>query len=302
MASSVKKISADSAEEENFRYRQELRNRRRIVVKVGSSSLVHPETQRMNFGRIDRLARSLSDLKNAGRDVILVSSGATAVGREVIHADGDVLGHDSPITVKQACASIGQARLMMIYQKCFDDYNETVSQVLMTKNTVLNSLSRYNLRNTFQELLKFGVIPIVNENDSVATYEYSVGDNDNLSAMVASLVDADLLILLSDIDGLYTDDPRSVPDAEFISYVPHLNTEILGMGKHSTGSSCGTGGMSTKLSAARIATAGGCDMAILNAADTDAIAKLITGEKIGTLFRAAPDDRFDLQDYVEEMD
>ena len=288
--------------EENLWYRSTLSCRKRIVVKIGSSSLLHKNTGRMNFEMIDRLARVLSNLKNEGRDVILVSSGATAVGREVIQHAAEMPEHDSPITVKQALASVGQARLMMIYQTCFDDYNEIVSQVLMTKNTVLNHLSRYNIRNTFQELLKFGVIPIVNENDSVATYEYSVGDNDNLSAMVASLVHADLLILLSDIDGLYTDDPRTSSAAKFIDYVPHMNEAILKMGKGSTGSSCGTGGMSTKLSAARIATASGCDMAILNAAEIGGIRRLIAGENVGTLFRAEPNDRFDLEEYIEEMD
>ena len=173
--------------EENMARRAGLRDRKRIVVKVGSSSLLHSTTKRLDYHKIDVLVRELSDLKNRGKDVILVSSGATAVGREVIRRTGGGanLAEDSPITVKQACAAIGQARLMMTYQRFFNDYNQISAQVLMDKNTIENTLSKYNLYNTFNELLKFDVIPIVNENDSVATYEYSVGDNDNLSAMVA---------------------------------------------------------------------------------------------------------------------
>ena len=215
----------DTVPDENMAYRQGLKNRRRIVVKVGSSSLLHSSTNRLDYHKIDVLVRELSDLKNRGKDVILVSSGATAVGREVIRrtkSSADLV-EDSKITVKQACAAIGQARLMMTYQRFFTDYNQISAQILMDKNSIMENLSKYNLYNTFSELLKFDCIPIVNENDSVATYEYSVGDNDNLSAMVASLMHADLLILLSDVDGLYTDDPRINPDAEYIEYVPSEN-------------------------------------------------------------------------------
>ena len=202
--------SIESVLDENMSYRKQLRKRQRIVVKVGSSSLLHSTTHRLDYHKIDVLVRELSDLKNRGKDVILVSSGATAVGREVIRRTdfGKNLAEDSKITVKQACAAIGQARLMMIYQRFFTDYNQISAQILMDKNAIMENLSKYNLYNTFNELLKFNCIPIVNENDSVATYEYSVGDNDNLSAIVASLMHADLLILLSDVDGLYTDDPR----------------------------------------------------------------------------------------------
>lgn len=247
------------------------------------------------------LVRELSDLKNRGKDVILVSSGATAVGREVIRRTGGGanLAEDSPITVKQACAAIGQARLMMTYQRFFNDYNQISAQVLMDKNTIENTLSKYNLYNTFNELLKFDVIPIVNENDSVATYEYSVGDNDNLSAMVASLMQADLLILLSDIDGLYTDDPRINPDARFIEYVPVVDDQVMNMAKGTTGSESGTGGMYTKLQAAMIATRSGCDMVIVNSRHMDVIHEVIQGRSHGTLFRACGDGNFDLQGYVE---
>jgi glutamate 5-kinase len=288
--------------EKNRLYRKTLKDRKRIVVKVGSSSLLHPETGRMDYHKIDILARELSDLKNQGKEVILVSSGATAVGREALLSGANFreIQEDSPITIKQACASVGQARLMMIYQKFFEDYNQIAGQVLMTKNTVTNTLSKYNLHNTFSELLKLGVIPIVNENDSVATYEYMVGDNDNLSAIVASLMEADLLILLSDVEGLFTDDPRRNPNAGFIEYVEKLDETMMGMGKESSGSSYGTGGMSTKLQAAWTATKSGCDMVIVNASDMKVIHDIVQGENRGTVFCADPDPDFDLVEYIEE--
>jgi glutamate 5-kinase len=291
-----------SRSEKNREYRKQLKDRKRIVVKVGSSSLLHPETGRINYHKIDVLTRELSDLKNQGKDVILVTSGATAVGREALLAgrDRSDIAADSPITIKQACASVGQARLMMIYQKFFEDYNQIAGQVLMTKNTITNALSKYNLHNTFSELLKLGVIPVVNENDSVATYEYMVGDNDTLSALVSSLMKADLLILLSDVEGLFTDDPRVNPGAGFIEYVEHLDQTMMQMGKSTSGSSFGTGGMSTKLSAAYIATRSGCDMVICNARDMKIIHDVVDGKNIGTIFCADPDESFDLADYLEE--
>lgn len=293
----------ESVLDENMSYRQQLKNRQRIVVKVGSSSLLHSSTHRLDYHKIDVLVRELSDLKNRGKDVILVSSGATAVGREVIRRtdSGKNLSEDSKITVKQACAAIGQARLMMIYQRFFTDYNQISAQILMDKNAIMENLSKYNLYNTFNELLKFNCIPIVNENDSVATYEYSVGDNDNLSAIVASLMHADLLILLSDVDGLYTDDPRVNPDAEYIEYVPHLDENLMKMAKGTTGSESGTGGMSTKLQAGMIATKSGCDMVIVNSRHMNVIHEVIQGRNHGTIFRADPDPRFDLQDYLESL-
>ena len=290
-----------STEAGNLEYRKGLASRKRIVVKVGSSSLLHPETGRLDYHRIDRLCRELSDLKNEGREVILVSSGAIAVGREAVGPE-TLKKEGSSVTIKQALSSIGQARLMMIYQKSFEDYNQMTGQVLMTKYTVSDNLSKYHLRNTFSELLKLGVIPIVNENDSVATFEISVGDNDNLSAMVASLVGADLLILLSDVDGLYTDDPRVNPDAKFIEFVPHLDHDMMKMGKTSTGSGVGTGGMHAKLSAAHIATSSGCDMVIVNSARGMGVIHDVTaGKNVGTLFKADENELFDLQDYVDDL-
>ncbi len=289
-------------ENENISYRKTLKNRKRVVVKVGSSSLLHAETKELDYRRIDHLARELTDIKNAGRDVILVSSGATAVGRGVMHVDKEIMKADGPITVKQACAAVGQARLMMIYQKFFEQYNQITAQVLMTKNTVTDPLSKYHLFNTFTELLKLGVIPIVNENDSIATYEYSVGDNDNLSAIVSSLMGADLLILLSDVAGLYTDDPRENEKAKFIEYVDRIDDELMKMGKEDTGSDVGTGGMSSKLTAARVATLSGCDMIITDSSDLHVLEKIMDGENVGTLFRQNKDDGFDLIEHLIESE
>lgn len=284
---------------ENMNHRARLAKKQRIVVKVGSSSLIYPETGRTNYHKIDILARELCNLKNQGKEVILVTSGAAAVGREAVRAE--VKAMDSPLIEKQAFAAIGQARLMMIYQKSFTDYNQIAAQVLMTKYTVTDELSKYNLHNTFTELLRIGVIPIVNENDSVATTEFKVGDNDTLSAIVASLMEADLLILLSDVNGLYSDDPRRNPEAEFIEYVPHLTEDMMHMGKGSTGSNAGTGGMSTKMQAARIATRSGCDMMIVNGENMDVIGRILSGENIGTLFRADRSEEFDLKEYIGTM-
>ena len=205
------------------------------------------------------------------------------------------------MAMKQACSAIGQARLMMTYSKLFAEYNQISAQILMTKNTIVDNLNRYNAHNTFTQLLKMGVIPVVNENDTVATYEIEIGDNDTLSAIVAALVDADLLILLSDIDGLYTDDPRKNPDAKFVEVVDELTPELMNMGKASTGSGVGTGGMSTKLIAAKIATASGADMIIANSEDIGVLHRIMAGKPIGTLFKAHPDDSFDLPEFVDNL-
>ena len=189
----------------------------------------------------------------------------------------------------------------MTYQKIFAEYNQVTAQILMTRQTISNDINRINAQNTFEELFRMGVIPIVNENDTVATHEIEIGDNDTLSAIVASMIGADLLILLSDIDGLYTDDPRANPDAEFIETVEHLDESFLRMGKSTTGSGVGTGGMSTKLTAATIATASGADMVIANSKDVRIIHRIIDGENYGTLFLAEKQDAFDLPDFVENL-
>ena len=171
----------------------------------------------------------------------------------------------------------------------------------MTKNTIVDDLNRFNATNTFSELLKLGVIPVVNENDTVATYEIEIGDNDTLSAIVAAMVGADLLILLSDIDGLYTDDPRTNPDAKFIEQVDCLTDELMHMGKASTGSSVGTGGMNTKMIAAKIATSSNVDMIIANSRDIGILHRLLAGNNEGTLFLAHPDASFDLPAFVDQL-
>jgi glutamate 5-kinase len=253
----------------------------------------------LDYTKLDVLVRELCDQRNRGKDVVLVTSGAISVGRKAVMPG--VNSGDNPIAVKQACAAVGQARLMMTYQKIFAEYNQVAAQILMTKNTIVDNLNRYNAQNTFAELFKLGVIPIVNENDTIATYEIEIGDNDTLSAIVAALVGADALILLSDIDGLYTDDPRQNPEAKFIEVVPKLTDDLLVMGKSSTGSNVGTGGMNTKLQAAKIACSMGIDMVIANSKDIKVIHRILDGKNIGTLFLADKDEKFDLPLYVQQM-
>lgn len=282
--------------------REQIKNKKRIVVKIGSSSLQHEETGDMDYIRMEKLVRELCDIRNQGKEVILVTSGAIAAGKKAvqikdIHAQTDA----ETLAIKQACSAVGQARLMTVYQKLFAEYNQVAAQILMTKNTIVDSLNRYNAHNTFRELLKLGVIPIVNENDTVATYEIEIGDNDTLSAIVAALVGADLLILLSDIDGLYTDDPRQNPEAKFIAQVDELTEEFMNMGKGSTGSDVGTGGMNTKMIAAEIATRSNVNMVIANSKDIGVLHEILAGEERGTLFVAHEDNGFDLPSFVERL-
>ena len=293
----------------NEEIRKRIKDKKRIVIKIGSSSLQHPETGDLDYIRMEVLIRELCDLRNQGKDVVLVSSGAIAAGKKAVHIKDINKEHgENHIAVKQACAAIGQARLMMTYQKIFAEYNQVTAQILMTKNTIVDNLNRYNAHNTFSELLKLGVIPVVNENDTVATYEIQVGDNDvligdndTLSAIVAALVDADLLILLSDIDGLYTDDPRKNPQARFIEQVDELTDEYINMGKASTGSNVGTGGMNTKMTAAQIATYSGADMVIANSSDIRIIHRIMDGRNYGTIFRANKNEDFDLPEFVSRL-
>lgn len=279
-------------------YREELKNKKRIVVKIGSSSLTHSETGYLDYEKLEKLARILTNLHNMGKEVILVSSGAVAVGRKVL----GIAERNLELAKKQACAAVGQAQLMMTYNKIFNEYMQQVAQILMTKNVILNEESRHNATNTFNELLKMGVIPIVNENDTISTYELQrviqFGDNDRLSAIVSALANADLLILLSDIDGLYTDDPHINKEAKFVELVEKLDDAYMKMGKSTSGSSVGTGGMSAKLTAAKIATYSGADMVIANAEDVNVINDIIQGENVGTLFVANKNESFNL---VEEI-
>ena len=277
-------------------FRETFADKKRIVVKIGSSSLTHKETGALNMSKLEVLVRELTDLHNMGKEVVLVSSGAIAVGRQALGFSE----RPAKTEEKQACASVGQARLMMIYQKLFSEYNQLCSQILMTKSTIVNNLNRHNAFNTFQELLKMGVIPIVNENDTVSTYEIHFGDNDTLSAIVSSLVGADLLILLSDIDGLFTDDPHKNPDAKLIKVVDKIDTKLLGMAKGSTGSDVGTGGMATKLTAAKIATLSGADMVIANGVDVCILHHIIDDDFTGTIFKADKSESFHIADFIME--
>lgn len=274
--------------------RDALKDKKRIVVKIGSSSLTHKETGLLDFEKLEKLVRVLTNLRNKGKDVVLVSSGAIAVGRKKLGLKKD----DMTLSKKQACAAVGQAQLMMTYQKIFSEYNQPVAQILLTKITMMQEDNRINAENTFLELLSLGVIPIVNENDTVSTYEIQFGDNDRLSALVTALTGADLLILLSDIDGLYTDDPNVNEDAKFVEVVEKLDDYYMDMGKETSSSQVGTGGMSAKLVAAKIATYSGADMVIANGSDVNVINSIMNGENVGTLFMANKKVNFDLSDEV----
>ena len=252
----------------------------KIVVKIGTSTLAHA-TGRLNIKRIEQLCKILSDLKNAGHEIILVSSGAIGMGVGKLGLPArprDVAG-------KQAAAAVGQCELMYIYDKLFSEYNHTVAQILLTADDLRQADRHQNFENTMQRLLEMAVLPIINENDTVATEEIEIGDNDTLAAIVAQSVCADLLILLSDIDGLYTSDPHKHADATLIADVYTLDADILALGG-SAGSSLGTGGMLTKLRAAQIATEAGCDMIIANGADPEALYRMADGEAVGTRFHA----------------
>ena len=277
--------------------RDKLKDKKRIVIKIGSSSLTHTETGRLNLMKMEILVRELADLHNQGKDVIVVSSGAIAVGKSAMG-----LSHKpQELDERQACAAVGQARLMMIYQKLFAEYSQTAAQILMTKYTMINRATRVNARNTFDRLLSMGAIPIVNENDTISTDEIEFGDNDTLSALVAALIDADVLLLLSDIDGLFTDDPNQNPQAEFIDIVEKIDAHLESMAKGSSGTSVGTGGMATKLKAAHIATSAGADMVIANGADFHIIHKILQGRNYGTLFLSDKKEEFYLDDIIDRL-
>ena len=282
----------------NEEMRALLKDKKRIVIKVGSASITHSITGGLNLSKIEKLVRVIADLNGEGKDVILVSSGAIATGRQALGI------HRRPRTMeeKQAFAAVGQARLMMTYQKIFAEYGVIAAQVLLTRNVMLHPESRKNTMNTFMELLNLGTVPIVNENDTISTTEIdqveTFGDNDQLAAIVGAVVDADLVILLSDIDGLFTDDPRQNPEAVFIPFIPEINESILEMGKDHSGSNVGTGGMSAKLAAARIATDSGADMVIARFTSADVISDIIEGKNVGTLFAAHKNKDFDLIEHI----
>ncbi len=260
-----------------------LKDKKRIVVKIGTSNVTHEETGDINLLKLDKLAQVLTDIKSRGKDVLLVSSGAIGAGRTAL----GIKEKPTYLPLKQACAAVGQARLIMIYQKLFAEYNQSIAQLMVTKHTLTNTISRENAQNTLRELFSMGVIPIINENDPVSADQIRnevFGDNDTLSAIVAELVGADLLVLLSDIDGLYTDNPRENPDAKFVEFVEDVDA-MMDYAKGTT-TVWGTGGMTTKLEAAKIATLAGCDMVICNGKDVVDVSRILDGKPIGTVFRA----------------
>lgn len=258
--------------------RKQIAEAKRIVVKVGTSTITYPNGK-INYEKIEKLARILSDFQNQGKEMILVSSGAGAagVGRMGLEA--------KPKTIpgKQACAAVGQGILMHIYERLFGEYGQVVAQVLLTKTDMVNRHSYAKARNALQEMISWGVIPIINENDVVAIDEFKIGDNDNLSALVASLADADLDILLSDIDGLYTANPKTHPDAKLVSVVEEVTPEIEATAG-GAGSKNATGGMLTKLQAAKNAMSAGIALIIANGEHLDILRNILRGEPVGTLF------------------
>lgn len=258
-----------------------IEDKKRIVIKIGSSSLTHKETGHISISNMERFVRQISDIKNSGKEIVLVSSGAIAVGLSALN----LKNKPQDLSEKQAIAAVGQASLMMIYQKLFREYNKTVGQVLITKDLIEHEGRKNNAINTFKALLEYGAIPIVNENDTVSTEEIEFGDNDNLSALVATLVDADLLIILSDIDGLYDKNPKENPDAQLIHEVFSIDESIECMAS-GAGSKVGTGGMITKLQAAKLATDYGIDTVIANSETDHIIYKIIGMDDIGTIFYA----------------
>ncbi|MBQ8801739.1 MAG: glutamate 5-kinase [Clostridium sp.] len=250
----------------------------RIVVKVGTSTLAHA-TGRLNIRHVEELVKVLSDLKNAGHEMILVSSGAIGMGVGKLNLPGK----PSDIPTKQAAAAVGQCELMYTYDKLFANYNHTVAQILLTGEDIDDTERRSNFENTMYRLLELGALPIINENDTVATAEIKVGDNDTLGGIVACCVKADLLVLLSDIEGLYTADPRKDPNATLISVVEAVTPEVEALAG-GAGSSLGTGGMATKLRAAKMVTNAGCDMIIANGEKPSYLYDIVEGKAVGTRF------------------
>ena len=257
----------------------------RIVVKVGTSTLAHP-TGRLNIQRMEKLCKVLSDLKNMGHEIILVSSGAIAMGFGKLNLSE----RPKDVPTKQASAAVGQCELMYIYDKLFTEYNHTVAQLLITAPDIEEGgVRKQNFHNTLARLLELGALPVINENDTISTEEFGIGDNDTLSAIVAVTIQADLLILLSDIDGLFDGDPRKNPDAKLIDTVEKIDEHIISLGGGS-GSNLGTGGMATKLRAAQMATAAGCEMVIANGQSPEVLYDVAAGKRVCTRFLAKRDE------------
>lgn len=262
--------------------RETLKDKKRIVIKIGTSTITYADTGNINLDKLEKFVRILINLRNKGKEVIVVSSGAVGIGRNVLGF------HERPKekAARQACAAVGQGRLMMMYEKLFAEYSQLTAQVLLTKESITNEECARNAKNTFDKLSAMNVVPIVNENDAISVDEEAYGnfgDNDTMAAYVASLVDADLLILMSDIEGLYTDDPKKNQNARFVHTVGRIDQELENMGKDS-GTEFGTGGMATKIAAAKIATKSGADMVIANGNNIYTINDIMAGKKVGTLF------------------
>ncbi len=250
----------------------------RLVVKVGTSTLAH-KTGRLNIRHIEKLCKVLADLKNEGHEIILVSSGAIGMGVGKLN----LRERPSDMPGKQAAAAVGQCELMYVYDKLFAEYNHTVAQILLTGEDLRDEARHRNFANTLQRLLELGALPVINENDTVATDEIGVGDNDTLGALVAASVGADLLVLLSDVDGLYTADPHRDPDAKRVGVVEDITPELLA-GAGGGGSALATGGMATKLHAARICMDAGIDMLILSGERPEILYDALEGKPVGTRF------------------
>lgn len=261
-----------------YRMKNNIVDAKTIVVKVGTSTLMH-EDGSLNFRRIEDLVRLLADVKNMGKNVVLVSSGAVASGRNRMH----IQAKPQTVPEKQALAAVGQVTLMTIYARIFAEYGQNIAQILLTRNIVEHDNSRNNVINTAAKLFEMGVIPIVNENDSIATEEIEFGDNDSLSAIVATIIDADLLVIFSDIDGMYDDNPKLNPEAKLISKVDKLTPELEAMCKD-TNNILGTGGMKTKMHAAEIANRSGIPMVLTNGSRPADLYQILEGNSVGTLF------------------
>ena len=259
--------------------RESLKSARRIVIKVGTSTLAHAESGKLNLYRIEQLVREIADLHNAGKEIIFVSSGAIAAGMNKL----GVKIKPQTIPENQALAAIGQGVLMHIYEKFFAEYGQTIGQILLTKENAADEHARENSRNSLCAILDMDAIPVINENDAVAVDEIKIGDNDNLSAIVAAMMNAEVLIILSDIDGLYDGNPKVDKSARLIDEVPEINSEIEKMAG-GVGTKLGTGGMFTKIQAAKFATANGVTMLIVNGATVGNLRRALSGEIVGTIF------------------
>jgi glutamate 5-kinase len=250
----------------------------RVVIKIGTSTLAHA-TGALNIRHVHKLCETISDIKNAGNEVIVVTSGAIGMGVSKLSLDGK----PGDMPTKQAAAAVGQCELMYVYDKLFSEYHHTVAQILITKEDVMDAHRQMHFKDTMSRLIQLGALPIINENDTVATAEIAVGDNDTLAAIVAVTIKADLLILLSDIDGLYSADPRKDKNAKLISVVNEVTEEIENSAD-GAGSKLGTGGMTTKIHAAKICTDNGLDMIIANGANPQFLYDILEGKSVGTRF------------------